>query len=125
MNGASLRAIRIRCGLTLEQFGHRVGVNGRTLSRWELDDRDVYEDVAAEANALFDQYLAIREHIADERNVPGITPEVPVLIYRPKDNPPEPYDRLLWNAAATDYALDEDVDLEWAGYDREDEEAAA
>ena len=125
MNGASLRAIRIRCGLTLDQFAYRVGVTARTLSRWELDDRDVYDDVATEANALFDEYLAVREHIADARNVPGMTHEDPVLVYRPQDRPPEPHDRIVWNAAASDHALDQDVALEWAGYDKDGPECEA
>lgn len=117
MNGATLRAIRTRCGYTLNQFAALVDVAGPSLSGWELDARDVYDDVAATAYRVHNDYLTIRDTLLPDQ------PDGPVFAYRKNDDVPYGYDRCVWNAAAGDYALDEGATLMWIG-DEDDEEDA-
>lgn len=117
MNGATLRAIRTRCGYTLDHFASLVDVTGRTLSRWELDPRDVPADVAKTAYRAHNEYLEAIEQVDEDAAADGV-----VYVARKDDPAPHGYTRIVWNSAAGDYALDEGYPLMWLGDDQENDE---
>lgn len=121
MNGATLRAVRSRAGLTLNQFGALVNVSGNTVSKWELDARLVYADVEDMAIDVNEEYMAA---YAAAEEAPELTiirsggSTAPLTDNAPDDRAVL---RVIHNAARGDAALDLSTPLEWDdedGYDQ-------
>ncbi|WP_278314982.1 helix-turn-helix domain-containing protein [Lolliginicoccus levis] len=59
MTGARLRVLRERLGLPVEWLAERLGVNARTLERWEHERNPIPDGVAREVEALDRQATSI------------------------------------------------------------------
>lgn len=121
MNGVTLRAVRNRAGLTLNQFGALVNVSGNTISKWELDARLVYADVEDMAIDVDTEYRAAYGAAEDE---PALTliragGRVAPLTDTAPDDPAVL--RVIHNAARGAAALDLGIPLEWNDEDGDDQ----
>lgn len=120
MNGATLRAIRTTCGYTIDHFANLVKVAGRTLSRWELDARDVPADVAFTAESILADYREVQDDVIPQMLARGEM--VGPVRHDDPVGPPHGFDLVLWNAAVSGWAVLGNKYIVWAGDEDEDEE---
>lgn len=114
MHGAQLRSHRMMIGFDLGSYADRLGVNQRTLSRWELKPAHVPADVADQMNRDVDLFLDTRDRIEAQTRGEEATQ---VAIYRDAANLPHWYENGPWriyNAAAGLVAIELDLGVRWA-----------
>lgn len=120
MNGATLRTYRQLLGYDINGYSEKLGINRRTVTRWETGDWPVPDDVA----------VRVREDLADLRavvdelrgSVPEGTEEAEFIRYRRSEDivlvTKNTTSAEIYNAAAGLAALDLEaqgcsVSLEW------------
>lgn len=124
MNGATLRTYRELLGYELNQYADKVGVNRRTVTRWETGQWDVPEDVAAQVRSDLNELTRVIDEL--QETVPVDAEEATLLRYGRADDlskvTKETASHEIYNAAIglAALALEADgcqVTLEWYSRD--------
>lgn len=108
MNGATLRVYRQLLGYESAHYADKIGVNRRTVIRWEQDEKPVPDDVAAQVRADLAQLEQLTAQLRWDKAKQGET--VTLTAYRHGDaltaETGRAVDRQIYNAAVGLAALD-------------------
>jgi transcriptional regulator with XRE-family HTH domain len=124
MNGATLRTYRELLGYELNQYAEKVGVNRRTVTRWETGQWNVPEDVATQVRSDLDELNRVIDEL--HATIPEAAEEATLLRCGRSDDlskvTKETTSHEIYNAATglTALALETEgcqVTLEWSSRD--------
>lgn len=101
MTGAELKLIRTQCGMTLAEFGERVGVADKSVRGWEnATDMRVPVDVADTVRELHLKLVDLKTQILSEYQYASPGDEVSIKLLRASAWEESPEYVSVYNAAA-------------------------
>lgn len=121
MNGATLRTYRRLLGYDINDYAEELGINRRTVTRWETGDWPVPDDVALRVRDDLSELRAVADELRD--SVPKGADEAEFVRYRRSEDiaavTKSTTSAEIYNAAAGLAALGLEaqgciVSLEWA-----------